>query len=294
VRAAELYAKIAELSRQGTPFVVATITEVTGSSPRGVGTKMLVLGDGTTVETIGGGALEREVIADARACLASGVSKSKHYVLRVEGEHALGTLCGGEATVFLEVHAPDSTLLIVGAGHVGQKLCSCAKLLDYRVVVLDSREDLVTRERFPQADELICGDSARTAELFPITRSTHVVIVTHSHLHDKEALRSVVGSPAAYVGMMGSGTKVRTVFAQLKEEGVSATLLDRVHSPIGLDIGAETPAELALCIMAEIVAEIYGGTAGREDRSARRTVSEGRAARGEPARGRDSAGESPR
>jgi xanthine dehydrogenase accessory factor len=262
MRAQELYRRMAELSEQGMPFVLATIIDAKGSSPRGVGTKMLVLGDDATVETIGGGALEKRVIADALACLASRVSRVERYELRVEGDHAVGTLCGGEATVFLEVNAPDRTLLIVGAGHVGRSLCSCAKLLDYRVVVLDPREDMVSRERFPDADELICGDLARTAELVPISEATHVVIVSHGHHHDKAALSSVVDSSAAYIGMMGSAGKVRTVFAMLTAEGVDPKLLDRVHAPIGLDIGAETPAELALCIMAEIVAHRYGKLAG--------------------------------
>ena len=254
MREAEFYATMAELAQRGAAFVLATITEVSGSSPRGVGAKMLILGDGTTVETVGGGVLEWQVIADAQACLASGVSRSVRYELRPEGEHALGALCGGEATVFLEAHGPARTLLIVGAGHVGQKLCACAKLLDFRVIVLDPREEMVTAERFPQADRLVCGDPARTAELIAMDATTHIVIVTHGHVHDTEALRSVVGSPAVYIGMIGSANKVRTIFAQLRAEGMSGELLDRVHAPIGLDIGAETPAELALCIMAEIVA----------------------------------------
>jgi xanthine dehydrogenase accessory factor len=262
MRAQELYARMAELTGQGVSFVLATITESTGSSPRGVGTKMLVLRDGSTVETIGGGALEKQVIEDAKACLVSGVSRTERYVLRMEGDQVLGTACGGEVTVFLDVHVPDRTLLIVGAGHVGRSLCPCAKLLDYRVVVLDPREEMLTAERYPQADQLICGDPAHTAELFPIDQATHVVIVTHGHLHDKDALLSVVDSSAAYIGMMGSASKVRAVFAQLVGEGVDPALLERVHAPIGLDIGAETPAELALCIMAQIVAEGHGRRTG--------------------------------
>jgi xanthine dehydrogenase accessory factor len=258
MRAAEFYAKMAELTRQGVHFVLATITAAQGSSPRGVGAKMLILADGMTVETVGGGVLERQVVADALACLASGASRSETYQLRPDGEHALGALCGGEATVFLEVHAPDRTLVIVGAGHVGQRLYAFAKLLDYVVVVLDPREEMVSAERFPQADQLICGDPARVAELCAIGEGSHVVIVTHSHQHDAAALRAVVDSPAAYVGMIGSANKVRAIFAQLADDGVEPELLARVHSPIGLDIGAETPAELALCIMAEIVAESYG------------------------------------
>lgn len=236
---------------------------------------MLVLGDGETVETIGGGALEKQVIADALTCLASGVSRTERYELRAQGDHALGTLCGGEATVFLEAHVPDRTLLIVGAGHVGRSLCRCAKLLDYQVVVLDPREDMVTPERYPEADRLICGDPAHTADLFTISSTTHVVIVTHGHQLDTDALLSVIDSPAAYIGMMGSATKVRTVLAQLREAGVDPGLLDRVHAPIGLDIGAETPAELALCIMAEIVAHGYGRPTGPRGAAAKNECSEG-------------------
>jgi Xanthine and CO dehydrogenases maturation factor, XdhC/CoxF family len=263
MKAAELFATMAQLAEKATPFVLVTVTSVKGSTPRGVGTKMLVLEDGTTVDTIGGGPLERQVARDARARLASGKAFTQEYHLRSEGDSALGALCGGDATVFFEPYLAGTTLLIIGAGHIGQRLCSCASMLDYRVVVLDSREDMVTAERFPEADELICGDAARATELCEIGESTSVVIVTHSAGHDKEALRSVVGSPARYVGMIGSATKVRTVLAELGEEGIGPDLLGRVHAPIGLDIGAETPAELALCIMAEIIAEQNGKLTGR-------------------------------
>lgn len=263
MRAGELYARMTELSEHGTPFVLATVVDVHGSSPRGVGAKMLILADGTTEETIGGGVLESEAIAEARACLASGESYSRTYQLRSEGERALGSLCGGDVTVFFEPHVADRTLLVIGAGHVGQRLSSCASMLDFRVVVLDSRKDVVTAERFPQADQLICDDPARAAELCDIGERTSVVIVTHSAEHDEQALRAVVGTPAAYIGMIGSGAKVRTILARLRDDGVAGERLDRVHAPIGLDIGAESPAELALCIMAEIVAEQYGRPGGR-------------------------------
>ncbi len=264
MRPAELHARIAELTERGIPFVLATITEVTGSSPRGVGAKMLVFADGSIAETIGGGVLEKQVIEDALACLRSGVSHSEQYELRETGEKALGSLCGGRATVFFDVHTPDRRLLIVGAGHVGQKLCALGRLLDYRVVVLDSRAEMVTGERLPGADLLVHGDPARTSELVAIDSTTHVVIVTHGHVDDAAALRSVVGSEAASVGMIGSVRKVKKIFEQLREEGVPEEQLARVHSPIGLDIGAETPAELALSIMAEIVAGEAGRLSGRE------------------------------
>ena len=215
MRQSDFYETMAELARRGSPFVLATITATSGSSPRKVGTKMLVLEDGTVVETIGGGVLEKQVVADALSCLAAGESRTQHYELRQSGEHALGALCGGEATVFLEAHATQRTLLIIGAGHVGARLATLGKLLDYRVVVLDARAEMVDAERLPAADELVCGDPARTGELVAITADTHIVIVTHDHENDREALRAVIESPAAYIGLMGSAAKVRKLHDQL-------------------------------------------------------------------------------
>jgi xanthine dehydrogenase accessory factor len=254
MNAADFYSKMAELEESRTPFVLATVVKTDGSTPRGPGTKMLVMADGSTIETIGGGALEQQIVQDSLAALSSGVSRIVEYDLSEAGENAVGAACGGGASVFLDVHTAGRTLLIVGAGHVGLKLVSLAKMLDFRVVVLDPREEMLTVERLPEADLLVCGEPARTAELVPIGPSTCVVLVTHGHLHDEEALRSVIESPALYIGMIGSKAKVRGNFATLEREGVSPALLARVHAPIGLDIGAETPAELALCIMAEIIA----------------------------------------
>jgi len=261
--AADLYEKMARLAREGEAFVVATIVGVEGSTPRHLGTKMLVLKGGETVETIGGGPLERQVVSDAVACLADGTSRIERYGLREEGERALGALCGGDATVFLEVHAPEHSLLIVGAGHVGQALARAAEPLGYRVVVVDPRDELLTRERFPAVHELVCGGAAQVSAAVPIDPCTHVVLVSHSHVQDKEALRAVVDSDAASIGMMGSAKKVQKIFSELREEGVSDAMLARVHAPIGLDIGAETPAELALSILAEIVADGHGRAGGR-------------------------------
>ena len=258
MKSGEFYARMAALAERGMPFVLATVIGVEGSSPRAAGAKMLILADGSTEETVGGGVLERDVIADGVSCLASGDPCTRTYRLRTEGENALGSLCGGDVTVFFEPHVPQRVLLVLGAGHVAQKLCTCASFLDHKVVVLDPRADMVTRERMPEAAGLICGDPSRTAELCDIGEHTSVVIVSSSHEYDEQALRAVIDSPAAYIGMMGSASKVRTIFEGLRREGVADELLARVHAPIGLDIGAETPAELALCIMAEIIAEESG------------------------------------
>ena len=142
------------------------------------------------------------------------------------------------------------------------------KLLDFRVVVLDSRADILTASRFPDADELVVGHPTETASLVRLDERTHVVIVTHGHLHDKDALRAVVASPAPYIGMIGSRAKVRTVFDELVDEGVSPEALARVHSPVGLDLGGQTPGEISLAILAEIVALRHGR--GRDVRPRRR------------------------
>jgi xanthine dehydrogenase accessory factor len=261
---AGLYREMAELTEKGVPFVLATVIEAAGSTPRGVGAKMLVLPDGRTVDTVGGGRIELQVIQDALECLKRRTSRTVEYALRPTGENALGMACGGEAKVFLEVHSPAETFLIIGAGHIGQTLAPMAKLLDYHVVVLDSRPEYANAERIPSADELVVGHPGNAGELVTVDERTHVVIVTHGHVHDKDALRSVVATPAAYVGMIGSRTKVRTVFAELEAEGVSREALARVHTPIGLDLGGDTPGEISVAILAEIIAEKHGRRADAE------------------------------
>jgi len=277
----ELLSKIAELARAGTPFVVATVVRTAGSTPRGAGAKMLVLADGSTIGTVGGGALEHKVTSDSLLALAGGESTLKEYKLRQPGSgsaagadsagadsaggdepRTLGMLCGGDADVFLEVYGQSQHLLIVGAGHIGQKLAEIGKALDFRITVLDERAELVTRERFPGADELVCAPPSDVARRVSIGPGMAIVIVTHGHVHDKAALAAVLASPAAYIGMIGSKSKVRAVMGELLAEGVDPALLERVHAPIGLDLGGQRPAEIAVSIIAQIVAEQYGRSGG--------------------------------
>jgi xanthine dehydrogenase accessory factor len=273
----ELLSKIAELARAGTPFVVATVARTAGSTPRGAGAKMVVLADGSTIGTVGGGSLEHEVTSDSLLALAKGESTLKEYKLRQPGADAaggadsgaagdeartLGMLCGGDADVFLEVFGRSDHLLIIGAGHIGQKLAEIGKALDFRITVFDQRAALVTRERFPEADELICAPPSDAARRVSIGPGMAIVIVTHGHVHDKAALAAVLASPAAYVGMIGSKSKVRAVMGDLRAEGTDPALLERVHAPIGLDLGGQRPAEIALSIMAQIVAEQNGRSGG--------------------------------
>ena len=249
-----LYREMATLTEDGTPFVLVTVVESAGSTPRKAGAKMIVLPDGRTIDTIGGGKVEAQATIDALDCLQRGVSRVAEYELRTTGEHAIGMVCGGETKVFLDVHAAARTLVLVGAGHISQKLAPIAKMLDMRVVVVDSREELANESVFPDADEVVVGDQADVGTLVALNERSSVVIVTHGHLFDKDALRSVVNSRAGYIGMIGSRSKVRTVISQLEEEGVDPVALSKVYTPIGLDIGGQTPAEIAISILAEIIA----------------------------------------
>ncbi|HID61150.1 MAG TPA: hypothetical protein EYP49_00160 [Anaerolineae bacterium] len=253
-----IYEAILEAMRRGDSVALATIVKATGSTPREAGTKMLVYPDGSIVDTIGGGALEANVITEAQAALAEGKPRLVRYELR-NAEAGDPGICGGEAEVFIDVINPHPTVLIVGAGHVGQSIAVLSNFLGFRTVVLDDRAEFANVEKLPQADEIIVGNVVEELARLNINPQTHIVIVTRGHKHDRDALRQVVSSPAAYIGMIGSRRKVKIVFDELQKDGVAEEALAAVHAPIGLDIHAETPEEIALSVMAEIVMVRRGG-----------------------------------
>jgi len=256
-----IYEAILEATRRGDSVALATIVKATGSTPREAGTKMLIYPDGSIVDTIGGGALEANVIAEAQAALGEGKPRLVRYELR-DSEAGDPGICGGEAEIFIDVINPHPTVLIVGAGHVGRSIAVLSSFLGFRTVVLDDRAEFANAERLPQADEVIVGDVVEELARFSINPQTHIVIVTRGHEHDRNALRQVVSSPAAYIGMIGSRRKVKMVFDELQKDGIAEEALAAVHAPIGLDIHAETPEEIALSIMAEIVMVRRGGKGG--------------------------------
>ena len=256
-----IYEAVLEATRRGDSVALATIVKATGSTPREAGTKMLIYPDGSIVDTIGGGSLEANVIAEAQEALAEGKPRLVRYELR-DSEVGDPGICGGEAEIFVDVINPHPTVLIVGAGHVGRSITVMSSFLGFRTVILDDRAEFANAERLPQADEIIVGDVAAELARFNINPQTHIVIVTRGHEHDRDALRQVVSSPAAYIGMIGSQRKVKTVFDELHKDGITEEALAAVHAPIGLDIHAETPEEIALSIMAEIVMVRRGGQGG--------------------------------
>jgi len=253
-----LYEELAAATRSGISLAVVTIVRASGSTPRDVGAKMLVRPDGSTLGSVGGGALEAKAIAEGLEAIAQGTSRLAEYALK--GRESDVGLCGGEVQVFVEVVNASPTLLIAGAGHVGQALARLGSELRFNVIVADDREEYAAGERFPATTRVLVVDPEELAGSFDIDDRYHIVIATRGHEYDEAILRRVVREPAAYIGLVGSRRKVATLFEHLLSEGLPRELLAKVHAPIGLDIGAVSPEEIALSIMAEIVMVREGAT----------------------------------
>ncbi len=236
----------AESALKGEKVALATVVKTQGWPP--LGAKMMVTAQGQTLSTLGDVSLEAQITQDCLAAIEDGQPKT--VLLTIEEK--------AEVELFIEVSVPPS-LLIVGAGHIGQSLAQMGKLMGFRVVVLDDRPDYANVQRFPEADEIIAADFIETLRDYPISDTAYIVLVTRGHRHDEQSLRQVLNSSAAYIGMIGSRRRVATVLRHLAEEGYPPERLRQIYSPIGLDIGAETPEEIALSIMAEIVKVWRGG-----------------------------------
>ena len=254
----ELYAALAAALKAGEAVAVVTVVAVEGSAPRDPGAQMAVWGSGRTLGTVGGGDLEAVVVRDARALLAAGNSVLREYSLHGADPQSVG-VCGGRVQVFIHLLRPAERVLIAGAGHVAQPLAQLAGQAGFRVVVVDDRPEFLTAERFPGADTLLVTFPELRSQV-PLDSFTSAVVVTRSHEHDLVVLRQLLDQPLAYLGAMGSRTKVRQMFQRLRDEGYSAEQLQRVRAPIGLDIGAETPEELAVSIVAELIQAKRGGS----------------------------------
>ena len=245
-----------ELTRcleENRPAALATVISASGSTPAETGAKMLVYEDGSILGTVGGGALEARVIEEALRVIQEGEPFYGSYSLSNDDAAGLGMVCGGEVSVFIDCFVSGPELVIVGAGHISQYLARMAKMLGFKVIVIDDREDYACEERFPEADRLVAADIAEALEGLRVTENTYLAILTRGHRHDQVALEKVLLSNAAYIGMIGSRNKIKTVFDNLKQKGFSASSLEKIHAPIGLDLGGGTPAEIALSIAAEIV-----------------------------------------
>jgi xanthine dehydrogenase accessory factor len=250
----DIYEEIVKLRRDGRRGAVATIVNARGSIPSFRTAKMLVRDDGSICGTIGGGCVEAEVWQAAREVMELEKPRTLTFNLNQDPKYDTGLVCGGTLDIFLEPVLPAALLYIFGAGHVAASLYQTAKDTGFDVIVVDDRETYANRERFPEAQEVIADDFERAMERLDIRESAYIVIVTRGHRDDMRVLRWAVGTKARYVGMIGSKRKTIAIFRELQREGLPAKLFERVHAPIGLDIGAVTPEEIAISITAELIA----------------------------------------
>ncbi len=246
-----LFEEMARLSSAGSLFVLATVVETGGSSPGKAGAKLLMLADGTLRGTIGGGAIEKQVIEAARELLAD--SKASTRLLQTHLTHDLGMCCGGRMSVFLEKVNPADQLYVFGAGHVGKELAQLAGQVGFQVTVADEREEWLTAERFPNAQRW-SGFSAEQARKAPLHEKGYACVMTHDHALDQEIVEALLRRPLAYVGVIGSQRKAEKFRQRLEAKGFSAAEIARLRSPMGLPIGAQTPEEIAVSIVAELIA----------------------------------------
>jgi xanthine dehydrogenase accessory factor len=251
----DLYEEIVRLRKEGRRGAVATIVNVRGSIPSFKTAKMLVRDDGSIVGTIGGGCVEAEVWQAANEVMESEKPRTLKFDLNQNPKVDTGLVCGGTLEIFVEPILPPAHLYVFGAGHVATSLYKVARIAGFDVTVIDDREAYANRERFPDAEQVIAEDFDKAAAQLAPTESSYIVIVTRGHRDDMRMLRWAVQTPARYIGMIGSKRKTIAIFKELQAEGLPAHLFDRVHAPIGLDIGAITPEEIAVSITAELIAK---------------------------------------
>lgn len=250
----DVFEELVRLRKLGRKCALATIVEVGGSIPSFQSAKLLVREDGSMVGTVGGGCVEAQVFTAAREVMETGRPKLLNFNLGQDVAYESGLICGGQVDIFVEPILPQPRALIFGAGHISKSLSKVASLAGFATCVIDDRESYANRERFPEADEVLAGEYE---ELFPrlaVNEGSYLIIVTRGHRDDLRVLRWAAATPARYVAMIGSKRKVITVVKELEQEGVPREALERIHAPMGLEIGAVTPEEIAVSVVAEMIA----------------------------------------
>lgn len=246
----------------GQPVAMATVVKARGSVPRHAGSKMLVYPDGRLSGTVGGGEMEARIRSEALAALQDGRTRLVPYSL-VDPKRGDPGVCGGEVEIYVEPYSSPASVLVIGCGHVGQAVADLAGWLGYRVAVHDDRQELVSPDVIPSADVYLAGTIEEALDDFKVTENCYVVVVTRNVLVDREILPKLLDTPTPYIGVIGSRRRWAETRRLLLEDGLSEATLERFHSPIGLDLNAETPREIALSIMGEIIAVRRGGAVPR-------------------------------
>jgi len=254
----EVVAALAEALERGEEVALVTIVSSTGSTPQRVGAKMLVYADGRTVGTIGGGCYENDAFWKAREAITSRRPVNVRFELNDDFAQETGLVCGGQMEVFIEPVEAAPEVYVFGAGHVGYWVAKMAHDVGFRVHVVDDREKFANSERFGPDIDVLVEDIPAWLEQHTLSPTSYSVVVTRGHRHDLETMRGLLRSPLRYLGLIGSKAKVKRIFDMLRDEGVSPDVLRPVHAPIGLDIGAITPQEIAVSIVAELIAVKHG------------------------------------
>jgi xanthine dehydrogenase accessory factor len=248
----DIIQQMAMLHSEGKTFVAATVIHAEGSVPRHAGSKMLIFPNGSIAGTIGGGDLENRVIQESLKAMESGEPTVLKYAFRDIKKGDVG-ICGGEMEVFVEPFMPSPTIVVVGGGHVGQSVAHLAHWLGFRVVVTDDRPEFATPESVPDADEYIVCSLAELPNKTSINDQTYIMLTTRGSPVDVEGLPKILDTPAAYIGVIGSRRRWEVTAQELRDQGIEADLLARVTSPMGLELNAETPEEIALSMLAQVI-----------------------------------------
>ena len=252
-RPTDVYEELVHLRRSGKKAAMATIVEVAGSIPSFQSAKLLVREDGSMVGTIGGGCTEAEVWNAAREVMETEKPRMLNFNLGQQAAYDQGLICGGQLNVYVEPILPIPTCYICGAGHISKSLSKVATLAGFRTVIIDDRETYANRERFPEAAEVHADDYETIFPKLEVNEASYIIIVTRGHRDDMRVLRWAVTTPARYLGMIGSKRKTLEVAKHLIKEGIPIEQLSRLHAPMGFDIGAITPEEIAVAVVSEMI-----------------------------------------
>jgi xanthine dehydrogenase accessory factor len=250
----DVYEELVRLRNLGQKCALATIVEVRGSIPSYESAKLLVREDGSMTGTIGGGCVEAEVWNAAREVIDTEKPKRLAFNLGQDAAYDNGLICGGQLEVFVEPVLPIPRAYIFGAGHISKSLSKVATLAGFATVVIDDRESFANRERFPEAKEVHAGEYEEVFARLAINENSYIIIVTRGHRDDMRVLKLAVATPARYIAMIGSRRKVLNVIRELEKEGIPRAAFERLHAPMGLDIGAVSPEEIAVSVAAEMIA----------------------------------------
>ena len=250
----DIYEELVRLRRLGQKCALATIVQVNGSIPSFESAKLLVREDGSIAGTIGGGCVEAEVWNAAREVMETEQPRHLNFTLGQDAAYDNGLICGGQLNVFVEPVLPQPRACIFGAGHVSKSISKVATVAGFATVIVDNRETYANRERFPEADEIFAEEYEDVFSKLNVNSSTYLIIVTRGHRDDMRVLRWAVGTPARYIAMIGSKRKTIAVIRELEKEGFSRDAFERLCAPMGLEIGAITPEEIAVSVVAEMIA----------------------------------------